>query len=77
MLNDAKELNDTVYDVEAWCANDNDDQEYYTIKNAWFKGDIDWLSLNANGDFTEESFTMGFMIENMDMGDKISDGESW
>ena len=43
----------------------------------FIKGDIDWLSLNANGDFTEESFTMGFMIENMDMGDKISDGESW
>ena len=45
--------------------------------NAWFKGDIDWLSLNANGDFIEESFTMGFMLENMEMGKSISDGEDW
>ena len=77
LLEDAKNLNDTCYDVEAWCSNDNDEEEYYTIKNAWFKGDIDWLSLNANGDFTEESFTMGFMIENMEMGKSISDGEDW
>lgn len=77
LLEDAKSLNDTVYDMEAWCENDNGQQEYYTIKNAWFKGDIDWLSLNATGDFTEESFTMGFLIENLDMPESINDGEDW
>lgn len=77
LLEDAKNLKDTVYDVEFWCENDDGSQEYYTIKDAWFKGDINWATLNSNGDFTEESYTMGFLIENMDMPHDISDGESW
>lgn len=72
LLDNAKELKETVYDVEFWAENDDGEQEYYTIKSAWFKGDINWSSLNSNGDFTEESYTMGFLIENMDMPNQIT-----
>ena len=78
LLENAKLLKETVYDVEFWSENDDGEQEYYTIKSAWFKGEISWASLNSNGDFTEESYTMGFLIENMDMNEQITvDGDDW
>lgn len=77
LLENAKKLKETVYDFEGWCENDAGDQEYYSIDNCIFKGDINWLDLVADGDFTEETYTLGFLLENMRMDYKIDDGENW
>lgn len=77
LLENAKKLKETVYDFEGWCENDAGDEEYYAIDNCVFKGDINWLDLVADGDFTEETYTLGFLLENMRMDKEIDDGEDW
>ena len=77
LLENAKKLKETVYDFEGWCENDAGDEEYYAIDNCVFKGDINWLDLVADGDFTEETYTLGFLLENMRMEHEIDDGEDW
>ena len=77
LLEDAKQLKDTVFDFEGWIENDAGDQEYYTIDNITLKGDINWLNLNAEGNFAEEEYSFSFLLENMHLGSEISDGEDW
>ena len=77
LLNNAKDLKETVYKFEGWAKNDAGDDEYYEIYNCVFNGDINWLDLNANGDFSEETYSMTFLLENMHMREKIDDGEEW
>ena len=77
LLENAKNLKETVYRFEGWCKNDAGDEEYYVIDDCVFKGDINWLDLAADGDFTEETYTLGFLLENMKMTDVISDGKDW
>ena len=55
-LEDAKQLKETVFDFEGWVENDNGDQEYYRISDCVLKGDISWLDLNAEGNFSEEEY---------------------
>ena len=76
-LEDAKQLKETVFDFEGWVENDNGQQEYYRISDCVLKGDISWLDLNAEGNFSEEEYTFTFLLENMDMDSEISDGEDW
>ena len=77
LLENAKNLKETVYRFEGWCKNDAGDEEYYVIDDCVFKGDINWLDLVADGDFTEETYTLGFLLEKMRMDKVIDDGEDW
>ena len=77
LLENAKNLKETVYRFEGWCKNDAGDEEYYVIDDCVFKGDINWLDLVADGDFTEETYTLGFLLEKMRMEKVIDDGEDW
>ena len=77
LLENAKDLKETVYNFEGACQNDAGDEEYYFIKDCVFKGDINWLDLAADGDFTEETYTLGFLLENMTMEKVIDDDEEW
>ena len=77
LLENAKNLKETVYRFEGWCKNDAGDEEYYVIDDCVFKGDINWLDLAADGDFTEETYTLGFLLEKMKMKHEIEDGEDW
>lgn len=77
LLENAKKLKETVYDFEGWAENDAGKQEYYRIKGCVFNGEIDWLNLDAEGNYTEEKYSMSFLLENMEMGEEISDGEDW
>ena len=77
LLENAKDLKETVYDFEGGCQNDAGEEEYYFITDCVFKGDINWLDLAADGDFTEETYTLGFLLENMRMDKEIEDGEDW
>ena len=77
LLENAKNLKETVYRFEGWCKNDAGDEEYYVIDDCVFKGDINWLDLAADGDFTEETYTLCFLLENMKITDEIDDGKNW
>ena len=77
LLKNAKDLKETVYDFEGWCQNDAGEEEYYAIDDCIFKGDINWLDLAADGDFTEETYTLGFLLEKMRMDKEIDDGKDW
>ena len=77
LLKNAKDLKETVYDFEGWCQNDAGEEEYYAIDDCVFKGDINWLDLAADGDFTEETYTLGFLLEKMRMDKEIEDDENW
>ena len=77
LLENAKKLKETVYSFEGGCTNDAGQQECYSITDCVLKGDINWLDLAADGDFTEETYTLGFLLENMRMEHEIDDGEDW
>ena len=77
LLENAKDLKETVYRFEGACKNDAGQEEYYVIDDCVFKGDINWLDLAADGDFTEETYTLGFLLEKMKMQKEIEDGEQW
>lgn len=77
LLKDAKRLQETVYDFTGVCENDNGEQESYRITDAWFNGEITLLELNSKADFSTETYTMGFMVENCNIKDSIDDEEDW
>ena len=77
LLENAKDLKETVYRFEGACKNDAGQEEYYVIDDCVFKGDINWLDLVADGDFTEETYTLGFLLEKMKMEKTIEDDEQW
>ena len=77
LLKNAKKLKETTFTFEGACKNDAGVEERYEIDDCVFKGDINWLDLAADGDFTEETYTLGFLLENMRMEHEIDDGEDW
>ena len=77
VLDNAKDLKETVFTFEGVCENDAGKEERYEIDDCVLKGDINWLDLVADGDFTEETYTLGFLLENMTMDKEIEDGEDW
>ena len=77
VLDNAKDLKETVFTFEGVCENDAGKEERYEIDDCVLKGDINWLDLVADGDFMEETYTLGFLLENMKMTDVISDGKDW
>ena len=77
LLKNAKKLKETTFTFEGACQNDAGVEERYEIDDCIFKGDINWLDLVADGDFTEETYTLGFLLENMRMEHEIDDGEDW
>lgn len=77
VLDNAKDLKETVFTFEGACQNDAGKEERYEIDDCVLKGDINWLDLVADGDFTEETYTLGFLLEKMRMPVEIDDGEDW
>ena len=77
VLDNAKHLKETVFTFEGVCENDAGKEERYEIDDCVLKGDINWLDLVADGDFTEETYTLGFFLEKMRMPAEIDDGEDW
>ena len=77
VLDNAKHLKETVFTFEGVCENDAGKEERYEIDDCVLKGDINWLDLVADGDFTEETYTLGFLLEKMRMPEEIDDGEDW
>ena len=77
VLDNAKDLKETVFTFEGVCENDAGKEERYEIDDCVLKGDINWLDLVADGDFTEETYTLGFLLEKMRMPQEIDDGEDW
>ena len=77
VLDNAKDLKETVFTFEGACQNDAGKEERYEIDDCVLKGDINWLDLVADGDFTEETYTLGFLLEKMRMPEEIDDGEDW
>lgn len=77
VLDNAKDLKETVFTFEGVCENDAGKEERYEIDDCVLKGDINWLDLVADGDFTEETYTLGFLLEKMRMPEEIDDGEDW
>ena len=77
VLDNAKNLKETVFTFEGVCENDAGKEERYEIDDCVLKGDINWLDLVADGDFTEETYTLGFLLEKMRMPEEIDDGEDW
>lgn len=77
VLDNAKDLKETVFTFEGECQNDAGKEERYEIDDCVLKGDINWLDLVADGDFTEETYTLGFLLEKMRMPKEIDDGEDW
>ena len=77
VLENAKQLKETTFHFEGGCINDAGEEERYDITDCVLKGDINWLDLVADGDFMEETYTLGFLLENMKMTDVISDGKDW
>ena len=77
VLDNAKHLKETVFTFEGVCENDAGKEERYEIDDCVLKGDINWLDLVADGDFTEETYTLGFLLEKMRMPKEIDDGEDW
>ena len=77
VLDNAKDLKETVFTFEGVCQNDKGKEERYEIDDCVLKGDINWLDLSADGDFTEETYTLGFLLEKMRMPKEIDDGEDW
>lgn len=77
VLDNAKHLKETVFTFEGVCENDAGKEERYEIDDCVLKGDINWLDLAADGDFTEETYTLGFLLEKMRMPKEIDDGEDW
>ena len=77
VLDNAKDLKETVFTFEGVCENDAGKEERYEIDDCVLKGDINWLDLVADGDFTEETYTLGFLLEKMRMPVEIDDGEDW
>ena len=77
LLDNAKDLKETVFTFEGACQNDAGKEERYEIDDCVLKGDINWLDLVADGDFTEETYTLGFLLEKMRMPVEIDDGEDW
>ena len=77
LLDNAKDLKETVFTFEGACKNDAGKEERYEIDDCVLKGDINWLDLVADGDFTEETYTLGFLLEKMRMPVEIDDGEDW
>ena len=77
LLKNAKKLKETTFTFEGVCENDAGKEERYEIDDCVLKGDINWLDLVADGDFTEETYTLGFLLENMRMEHEIDDGEDW
>ena len=77
VLENAKQLKETTFHFEGGCINDAGEEERYDITDCVLKGDINWLDLAADGDFTEETYTLGFLLEKMRMDKEIDDGEQW
>lgn len=77
VLDNAKDLKETVFTFEGVCENDAGKEERYEIDDCVLKGDINWLDLSADGDFTEETYTLGFLLEKMRIPEEIDDGEDW
>ena len=77
VLDNAKKLKETIFTFEGVCENDAGKEERYEIDDCVLKGDINWLDLAADGDFTEETYTLGFLLEKMRMPVEIDDGEDW
>lgn len=77
VLDNAKKLKETIFTFEGVCENDAGKEERYEIDDCVLKGDINWLDLVADGDFTEETYTLGFLLEKMRMPEEIDDGEDW
>ena len=77
LLKNAKKLKETIFTFEGVCENDAGKEERYEIDDCVLKGDINWLDLAADGDFTEETYTLGFLLEKMRMPEEIDDGEDW
>ena len=77
VLDNAKKLKETIFTFEGVCENDAGQEERYEIDDCVLKGDINWLDLMADGDFTEETYTLGFLLEKMRMPEEIDDGEDW
>lgn len=77
VLDNAKDLKETVFTFEGVCENDAGKEERYEIDDCVLKGDINWLDLSADGDFTEETYTLGFLLEKMRIPKEIDDGEDW
>lgn len=77
VLENAKKLKETTFEFEGGCQNDAGEEENYHITDCVLKGDINWLDLAADGDFTEETYTLGFLLENMEMRKEIEDGKKW
>lgn len=78
LLEAAKELRPFNFTLECVTYSaDKNNQEAIYIDNCWFKGDIQLMALNAEGDFITETYEAGFGIESAEYTDILDDGNSW
>lgn len=77
LLDNAKQLKETVYNFYGYMENDDGERESIRISKCWFNGDVDLFHVKSDADFANEKYTMGFMLENSNMDEVIDDGESW